>query len=245
MLGVGRVRSKKKNKSKKNNKKSAPPKTHHDIHSSPATATARDGERRNTSHALAYTRPLSKLPGLWKSASYSSRNCLWQKRPRSRRSFGLFFLQQMVQKEKQPMIATSNRHSDPHSASHSFKAARSRWKEFQTRSELGVTSCRPLWALHRLGRRESRRYPKQCKPHLVLPPFGENPNGITRHTVAIRHRSNDHHSRCPLTDPLPACCYRRQLVRPYRCSGCTWCLGEVTQTKFPLGRESRMKGFDF
>ena len=91
ILAAGRVRSKKKNKSKKNNKKSAPPKTHHDIHSSPATATARDGVRRNTSHALAYTRPLSKLPGLWKSASYSSRNCLWKKIPRSLRSLGLFF----------------------------------------------------------------------------------------------------------------------------------------------------------
>ena len=33
---------------------------------------------------------------------------------------------------------------------------------------------------------------------------------ITRHTaVTIRHRIIDHHSRCPPTDPLPACCYRR------------------------------------
>ena len=33
---------------------------------------------------------------------------------------------------------------------------------------------------------------------------------IARHTaVTIRHRIIDHHSRCPLTDPLPACCYRR------------------------------------
>ena len=28
-------------------------------------------------------------------------------------------------------------------------------------------------------------------------------------------------------------------------SGCTWCLGDVMPTKIPLGRESRMKGFDF
>ena len=68
------------------------------------------------------------------------------------------FLQQMVQKKekkKQPITTTSNRHSDPHRASQSFKAARSRWKESQTRSEPGVTSCRPLWARHRLGRRVS------------------------------------------------------------------------------------------
>ena len=31
--------------------------------------------------------------------------------------------------KKQPITATSNRHSDPHRASHSFKAARLRWKE--------------------------------------------------------------------------------------------------------------------
>ena len=69
------------------------------------------------------------------------------------------FLQQMVQKKekkkKQPSTATTNHHSDPHRASHSFKAAWSRWKESQTRSKLGVTSCRPLWARHRLGRRVS------------------------------------------------------------------------------------------
>ena len=39
ILAVDRVRSKKKNEKNKNNEKSTPPKTHHDIHSSPATAT--------------------------------------------------------------------------------------------------------------------------------------------------------------------------------------------------------------
>ena len=39
ILAAGRVRSKKKKRGKKNTeKKSAPPKTHHEIHSSPATA---------------------------------------------------------------------------------------------------------------------------------------------------------------------------------------------------------------
>ena len=97
----------------------------------------------------------------------------------------------------------------PPQPSHSFKTARPRWKESKTRSELGETSCRPLWARHRLGRRESRRYYKECKPHLVLPPFRESPKSITRQTVAIRHRIPDHHIRCPPTDHLPACCYRR------------------------------------
>ena len=88
-------------------------------------------------------------------------------------------------KKKQPITTTSNRHSDLHRASHSFKAARSRWKESKTRSGLGVNSCRHLWARHRLGRRESRQYAKKCKPHVVLPPFGESPKSITRHTLAI------------------------------------------------------------
>ena len=34
----------------------------------------RDGARRNTSRAFAHTRPLPWMPGLWKSASYTSRN---------------------------------------------------------------------------------------------------------------------------------------------------------------------------
>ena len=47
ILAAGRVRSKK-NKSQKKTKQSAPPKTHHEIHSNPATATT--SRRRATKH---------------------------------------------------------------------------------------------------------------------------------------------------------------------------------------------------
>ena len=54
---AGRVRSKKKQKTKKNTeKKSAPPKTHHDIHSSPATATT---SRRHVMKQVLRVRPHS------------------------------------------------------------------------------------------------------------------------------------------------------------------------------------------
>ena len=75
--------------------------------------------------------------------------------------------------KKQPITATSNRHSDPHRASHFFKAARSRWKESQTRSELGVTSCRPLWARHRLGRRVSPTSKKMRTSRCLTAFWGE------------------------------------------------------------------------
>ena len=42
----------------------------------------------------------SIVPGLWKSTSYSSRNCLWQNRPRSLRSLGLFFCLTAAQKKR-------------------------------------------------------------------------------------------------------------------------------------------------
>ena len=49
ILAAGRVRSKKKRKpNKKHTKKNAPPKTHHVIHSNPATATT--SRRRTTKH---------------------------------------------------------------------------------------------------------------------------------------------------------------------------------------------------
>ena len=73
ILAAGRVRSKK-YKTGKKTRNSAAPKTYHKINSSLATAPLRDGVRRNLSHALAYTRPLRQIPGLWKSASYSSSN---------------------------------------------------------------------------------------------------------------------------------------------------------------------------
>ena len=48
ILAAGRVRSKKTNIEEKNTKKSAPPETHHEIHSNPATATT--SRRRATKH---------------------------------------------------------------------------------------------------------------------------------------------------------------------------------------------------
>ena len=158
ILAVGRVFVRRKKIEKnKNNKKSNPPKTHHDIHSSPVTATT--SRRRATRHIPSvspYT-PASIDPG-FVQIGLVQLSQLPMAKMSSVASFPRpVFLQQMVQRKekKQPMTATSNRHNDPHRASHSFNAARSRWKESQTRSELGVTSCRPLWARHRLGRRVS------------------------------------------------------------------------------------------
>ena len=156
MLQAVCVRRKRIEKSK-NKKTSTPPKAHHDIHSSQATATT--SRRRATRHiprVSPYT-PTSIDPGFVEiglvqlSQSPMAKTASVASFPRP------VFSQQMVRKKrkKQPITATSNRHSDPHRVSHSFKAARSRWKESQTRSELGATSCRPLWARHRLGRRVS------------------------------------------------------------------------------------------
>ena len=55
MLAAGRVRSKKKKQTKKNAKKSTPPKTHYEIHSSPATAC---NSRR---HAMKHVPILSRF----------------------------------------------------------------------------------------------------------------------------------------------------------------------------------------
>ena len=62
------------NRKKKNTeKKSAPPKTHHEIHSGPATASnSRRHARKHVPRVSPYS-PASIDPGLWKSASYSSR----------------------------------------------------------------------------------------------------------------------------------------------------------------------------
>ena len=153
---------------------------------------------------------------------------------------GYTLLSRMPPKKQQPITATSNRHSDPHRASHSFKAVRSRCKESQTRSELGVTYCRPRWARQRLGWRVSTMLKKmQTSPCPAA--FWREPQEYQ--SQGIRHRIIDHHSRCLPTDPLPAYGYGRWLVRLFR--GCTWCLGKVMPTKIPLGRESRMKGFNF
>ena len=65
MLAAGRVRSKKKqNRRKKNTEKSAsPPKTHHEIHSSPATASnSRRHARKHFTRVSPYS-PASIDPG--------------------------------------------------------------------------------------------------------------------------------------------------------------------------------------
>ena len=150
-------------------------------------------------------------PGFWESASYSSRNCLSKKGPRSLRSFGLFFLFDSSSEKKrnnQPITATSNPHSDPHKVSHSLKNARPRWKERQTRSELGKISCRPLRARHRLGRREST-ISEKVRTSPCSAACSREPQTDQSQTVAIRHRIIDHHSRCLPTEPLSACCCRR------------------------------------
>ena len=99
------------------------------------------------------------------------------------------FLQQMVQKKekkKQPIPATSNRHSDSHRASHSFKAARSRWKDpLGARGNFlpaSVCSASTWWE-------SLDDIQKRCKPLLVLPPFGESPKSINQKT-----RSSSDHS---------------------------------------------------
>ena len=74
ILAAGRVRSKKKNKKTKKKRNPAAPKTHHEIHSSPATATtSRPDATKHVPRVSPYL-PASVDPGLWKSASYSSRN---------------------------------------------------------------------------------------------------------------------------------------------------------------------------
>ena len=63
VLAAGRVRSKEKKIEKKNTKKSAAPKTHHEIHSSPATAT--NSRRRAMKHVprVSLHSPASIDPG--------------------------------------------------------------------------------------------------------------------------------------------------------------------------------------
>ena len=59
---------------KNTGKKSAPPKTHHESHSSPATAfNLRRHVRKHVTRVSSYC-PASIDPGVWKTASYSSRN---------------------------------------------------------------------------------------------------------------------------------------------------------------------------
>ena len=46
----------------------------HNTHRNRRPRPPRDGVQRNTPHALAHTCPLPQIPGLWKSAWYSSHN---------------------------------------------------------------------------------------------------------------------------------------------------------------------------
>ena len=76
ILAAGRVRWKKKTSEKKTQKNPPHPKhtTKFKFTAARRPRPTRDGARRNTSHSLAHTRQLPWIPGLWKSASYSSRN---------------------------------------------------------------------------------------------------------------------------------------------------------------------------
>ena len=143
MLQAVCVRRKRIEKSK-NKKTSTPPKAHHDIHSSQATATT--SRRRATRHiprVSPYT-PASIDPG-FVEITLVQLSQLSMEKTASVASFPRpVFLQQMVQKKekkKQPITATSNRHRDPHRASHSFKAARSRWKKLVPRRSHANENC--------------------------------------------------------------------------------------------------------
>ena len=94
------VRRKNNTRKKQKQKNPAPPKTHHEIHSSPATATT--SRRRATKHVSRVSpySPASIVPGLWKSAPCSTRNCLWKKRPRLLPSLGLFFYGKLFREQR-------------------------------------------------------------------------------------------------------------------------------------------------
>ena len=75
ILAAGRVRSKKKlYRKKKSGKNPAPPKTHHETHISPPTATTSRQTAKKRAPRVGPYSPTSKDAGLWKSASYSCRN---------------------------------------------------------------------------------------------------------------------------------------------------------------------------
>ena len=67
MLAAGRVRSKKKKNRRKKTPQNPPPNPKHTTKSTAAQRPrpTRDGARVNTSHALAYTVPLSYVSGFW------------------------------------------------------------------------------------------------------------------------------------------------------------------------------------
>ena len=174
-LAVGRVRSKKQKSKKCTHEKISP----HPKHTTKSTVARRprpprDGARQDTSHRLAHT-PASIDP------AYVEIDLIQLSQLPMAKTVGLFFYSKSFRKNSktQAITATSNRHSDPHRAFHSFKAARWRWKESQIRSELGTTSCRPLWARQRLGPRVSTISEKNANLALSsLPPFRESTKSI-------------------------------------------------------------------
>ena len=187
ILHVDRVRSKKKNRKKQKQQKIHPAQNTPRYPQQPGD---RDHlERRATRHiprVSPYT-PASIDPG-FVEIGHVQLSQVPIARTASVASFPRpVFLQQMVQKKekkKQPIPATSNRHSDSHRASHSFKAARSRWKDpLGARGNFlpaSVCSASTWWE-------SLDDIQKRCKPLLVLPPFGESPKSIDQKT-----RSSDH-----------------------------------------------------
>ena len=100
ILAVSRVRSKKKIEKNKNKLKSTPPKTHHDIRSSPATATiSRRSATRHIPRVSPYT-PASIDPG-FVEITLVQLSQLSMEKTASVASFPRpVFLQQMVQKKE-------------------------------------------------------------------------------------------------------------------------------------------------
>ena len=186
----------------------APPKAHHEIHSIPATATT--SRRRATKHVprVSPYSPASIDPGFVEIGFVQLSQLPMTKTPSVASFPRPVFLQQYRKNHRHqqssqrppqgiPLLQSCNvaleRVSDPLGASGNILPA-------------SVGSA-PTWSgeslddvLKNANLTLSCRFSRFSR---------ESPNSITRHTVAIRHRIIDHHSRCPLTDPLPARCYRR------------------------------------
>ena len=136
---------KKKCRGKINTTESAPPKTHHDIHINPATATT--SRRRATKHVPRVSpHALASMDPEFVDIGLVQLSQLHMAKTASVASFPRPVVLQQLRKSRKILFitVTSNRYGDPHRASHSVKPATSGWKESQTRSELGVTSCGPL-----------------------------------------------------------------------------------------------------
>ena len=208
ILAVGRVRSKKKIEKNKNNKKSTPPKTHHDIHSSPATATT--SRRRATRHiprVSPYT-PASIDPGFVEIGLVQ----LLQLPMAKMASVASFprpvLLQQMVQKKEKKKKHHRHQQSSqrPPQAIPLLQSCEVALKRVP--DPLGArdnilpasVGLAPTWSESLDDIQKNANLTLSCRLLERAPRAS-----ITRHTaVTIRHRTIDHHSRCPPTDPLPA-----------------------------------------